>query len=167
MGRNHKNRIVFDVDPAYASEDWQPKTFRAPTYTVAAYTRVSENNDDHEYGLNVRKNYYEIAISAQPTWKFVGLYADEGLVGASARNRKEFDRMITDCRAGKIDLIIVKNFSCLANSFVSSLKKIETLLAMDPQVGIYIEENGINTLTAVGRKTLLDMINVRQVWKAG
>ena len=166
MGRNHANRIVIDIDPIYANKDWEPERFQPPTYRVAAYTRVSENSGDPQYGLKCQQHYYETAISVQPAFKYVGLYADEGITGASARNRKEFDRLVADCKAGKIDMIFVKRLFCLGISLVASLKKLESLLAIDPLVGVYIEEENINTFTTTGRKTLLDMIDVRLASKA-
>ena len=167
MGRNHANRIVSEIDPIYANKDWEPESFQPPTYRVAAYARVSENSDDPEYGLKCRQHYYETAIGTQSTLEYVGLYADEGISGVSARNRKEFDRLVADCKAGKIDLVVVKRFFCFGNSLIASLKKIESLLTIDPPVGIYIEDENINTLITKGRKTLLDLIIARQIVKAG
>jgi DNA invertase Pin-like site-specific DNA recombinase len=156
------------VDPIYAGKDWEPEFFVAPIYKVAAYARVAgDRRAGDEYSLETRRNYYETVIHKQPCWDYAGFYADEGIIGAEAKNDKEFQRMVADYKAGKIDLILVKDITSFSNSLTSSMKKIETLLAMDPLVGLYFEEMGINTLTASGRTELLGIVHGRQIWKAG
>ena len=167
MGRNHANRIVSEIDPKYANASWKPEEFRPPTYRVAAYTRVAENSGYPEYGLKCRQHYYETAINAQPSMQYVGIYADEGIFGDSARNCEEFDRMVADCKAGKIDLVVVKDISCFSNRLVDGLNKMESLLTLDSPVDIYIEDRNINTLTAASRKTFLAMIDMMRQLQAG
>ena len=143
MGRNHKNRIVSDIDPIYENKDFRQKKSR-----VAAYTRVSTDSYDQENSLKNQKDHYDTTIPANPNWEYVGLYVDNGISGTSTRNRKEFNRMIEDCTAGKIDLIVVKDVSRFARNIVDCLKTVETLQILDPPVGIYFENNNINTLDA-------------------
>ena len=149
MGRNHENRIVSEVDPVYENKDWRQKRFR-----VAAYARVSTDSSDQENSLSNQRKHYDTIIPANPNWEYVGLYADDGISGTSTRNRKEFNRLVGDCKAGKIDLIIVKDVSRLARNTNDCLNTAELLLTLDPPVGIYFENNNLNTLDA-GNKIFL------------
>ena len=151
MGRNHKNRIVSEVDPIYENKDWRQKVFR-----VAAYARVSTDSSDQENSLKNQKKHYDATIPANPNWKYVGLYADDGISGTSTHNRKEFNRMVEDCKEGKIDLIVVKEVSRFARNIIDCLNTVELLLTLDPPVGIYFETNNINTLDA-GNKIFLTL----------
>ncbi|MDR3109298.1 MAG: recombinase family protein [Planctomycetaceae bacterium] len=151
MGRNHKNRIVSEVDPIYADKDWRQKIFR-----VAAYARVSTDSSDQENSLRNQKKHYDATIPENPYWEYVGLYADDGISGTSTRNRKEFNRMVADCKAGKIELIVVKEVSRFARNIIDCLNTVELLLTLDPPVGIYFEANNTNTLDA-GNKIFLTL----------
>lgn len=44
---------------------------------VAAYVRVSTDNDEQTSSYELQKNYYTEYIKAQPGWEFVGIYDDE------------------------------------------------------------------------------------------
>ena len=96
-------------------------------------------------------------IPANPNWNYVGLYADDGISGTSTRNRKEFNRMIEDCKSHKIDLIVVKDVSRFARNIIDCLNTIELLQTLDPPVGVYFENNSINTLDP-GNKISLTVI---------
>jgi len=141
MGRNHQNRIVSEVDPIYENKDWRQKK-----YLVGAYTRVSTDSNDQENSLNNQKKHYDATIPANPNWEYVGLYADDGISGTSTRNRKEFKRMIEDCKTGKINLIVTKDVSRFARNIVDCLITVQFLLSLDPPVGVYFENNNLNTL---------------------
>ena len=141
MGRNHKNRIVSEVNPIYENKDWRQKTLR-----VAAYARVSTDSCDQENSLKNQKDHYDATIPTNPKWEYIGLYADDGISGTSTRNRKEFNRMVEDCEAGKIDLIVVKDVSRFARNTVDCISTVQFLLTLDPPVGIYFENNNLNTL---------------------
>jgi DNA invertase Pin-like site-specific DNA recombinase len=149
MGRNHKNRIVSEVDPTYEKKDWRQKIFRG-----AAYIRVSTDSSDQENSFDNQKQHYDTMIPQNPNWEYVGLYADDGISGTSIRNRTDFNRMVKDCTEGKIDLIIVKDVSRFARNLVDCLNTVELLLKLDPPVGIFFETNNINTLDA-GNKMFL------------
>ena len=103
MGRNHDKRIVSEINPIYEIKDWRTKQLR-----VAAYARVSTDSSDQENSLRNQKQHYEEFISANPHWDYISLYSDDGISGTSLRNRKGFNRMVEDCRAGLIDLVVVK-----------------------------------------------------------
>jgi len=149
MGRNLKNRIVSEVDPIYEHKD-----FRKTKSKVVAYVRVSTDSSDQENSLNNQKKHYDTIIPANPNWEYVGLYADDGISGTSIRNRTEFNRMIDDGRAGKFNQIVVKDLSRFARNIIDCLKTIELLQSLDPPVGVYFENNGINTLEPGNRISL-------------
>ena len=81
---------------------------------VAAYCRVSTDDPNQTSSYELQKNHYEEYIKEHPGWELVGIYADEGISGTSLAHREGFHRMLDDCNAGKIDLIITKSisFSC-------------------------------------------------------
>jgi len=141
MGRNLKNRIVLEVDPIYEHKDWRQKQ-----YLVGAYTRVSTDSSDQENSLINQKKHYDATIPANPNWEYVGLYADDGISGTSTRNRNEFKRMIEDCKTGKLNLIVTKDVSRFARNIVDCLATVQFLLSLDPPVGVYFENNNLNTL---------------------
>lgn len=149
IGRNHENRIVSEVDPIYENKDWRQKIFR-----VAAYARVSTDSSDQENSLKNQKRHYDTTIPANPNWEYVGLYADDGISGTSTHNRKDFNRMVEDCKAGKIDLIVVKDVSRFARNLVDCLNTAELLLELHPPVGIYFENNNLSTFD-IGNKVFL------------
>ncbi|GHT42476.1 hypothetical protein FACS189443_5530 [Planctomycetales bacterium] len=123
---------------------------------MAAYARVSTDSSDQENSLRNQKTHYDATIPANPNWEYVGLYADDGISGTSTRNRKEFNRMVEDCKAGKIELIVVKEVSRFARNIIDCLNTVELLLTLNPPVGIYFENNNINTLEA-GNKIFLTL----------
>ena len=126
------------------------------TIRVAAYTYVSPVNndwDDRENSLNNQTYHYEPLISANPNWEYVGLYADD-VSGTNIHDRKEFNQMLEDCKNGKVDLIVVKNASCFVNDLVDLLNTLEFLQTLDTPVGVYFEENNINTRDAGGEFVL-------------
>jgi DNA invertase Pin-like site-specific DNA recombinase len=145
MGRNLENRIVSEVDPIYENRDYRQKTSTGRR-RVAVYARVSTDSSDQENSLINQKQHYETTIPENPNWEYVAFYADEGISGTSTRNRTEFNRMIDDCKAKKIDLIVVKDVSRFSRNIVDCLKTVDELLELDPPVGIFFENNSLNTL---------------------
>lgn len=80
----------------------------------------------------------------KPKWHFVDIYADEGISGTGVKKRKDFQRMLRDCKKGKIDLILTKSVSRFARNTVDSLEYVRKLKAMN--IGIFFEEQNCNTL---------------------
>ena len=76
---------------------------------VAVYARVSTDNVQQTSSYELQKKYYEDFVVHHPNWTLVKIYADEGISGTSLAHRDEFNRMITDCRNGQIDMIITKS----------------------------------------------------------
>ena len=80
---------------------------------TAAYARVSSGKDAMLHSLSAQVSYYNSLIQSNPEWLFCGVYADEALTGTKD-NRENFQRLLTECRAGNIDLIITKSISRFA-----------------------------------------------------
>ena len=78
---------------------------QAPVLRVAAYCRVSTDSTDQQHSFGVQTEYYERLIGENPLWTLADIYADEGITGTSMKRRTEFNRMIADCKRGKIDRI--------------------------------------------------------------
>ena len=83
---------------------------------VAAYCRVSTKKDEQLNSYENQKAYYTEKIMANPDWTMADIFADEGITGTSACKRKDFLRMIRQCRQGKIDMILAKSVSRFART---------------------------------------------------
>lgn len=112
---------------------------------VAAYCRVSTDDEDQLNSYRTQKTYYSELIKKNPKWRFAGIYADEGITGTMVKKRDDFLRMIEDCEKGKIDLILIKSVSRYARNIVDCISYIRKLKALG--IGIYFEEQNINSLT--------------------
>lgn len=113
------------------------------TLRVAAYCRVSTDSDDQRNSFAAQNTHYNEMISSHDRWELVDIYADEGITGTSARKRPDFQRMLTDCRKGKIDKILVKSISRFARNTTDCLETIRELKALG--ISIYFEEHNIDT----------------------
>ena len=89
--------------------------------------RVSTNAEEQLQSFKSQKEYYQDKISANKEWALVGIYADEGISGTSLKHRDEFNRMIEDCKAGKIDLIVTKSVSRFARNIVDCIRRFVNL----------------------------------------
>ena len=113
---------------------------------VAVYARVSTGDPRQTSSYELQRNYYEKQVQKHPNWTLVSIYADEGLSGTSTKKRKEFNRMIEDCKAGKIDLILTKSISRFARNYVDCGHIVRELLDLNPPVGERFESENIFTL---------------------
>lgn len=137
------NREELEFIPAKPKE----KLFEdAGTKRVCAYCRVSTDDANQTSSYELQKNHYEDMIKEHQGWELVGIYADEGISGTSLQHRDEFNRMIQDCKIGKIDLIVTKSVSRFARNIVDCIAKVRELANMKPQVGVFFETEHIYTL---------------------
>lgn len=127
---------------------------------VAAYARVSTDSDDQENSFDAQKSFYERYIKENPLWDFVGIYADEGISGTSTKGRKEFQRMIDDAKAGKIDLIVAKSMSRFARNTLDTLTYIRELKAKG--VECYFQKENIYTFDSKGELLITIMSSLAQ-----
>jgi len=129
----------------------QPEKKITNKLRVCAYARVSTDSDKQEISLDNQVLTYENLIKSNPEYSFAGVYADQGITGFS-ENRPELQRMLSDARAGKIDMIITKSISRFARNTVTLLKYVREL--KDMGVGVLFEENNIYTLSSEGEMML-------------
>jgi len=118
---------------------------------VCAYARVSTDSLKQEDSLENQTSTYERIITSNPAYEFVGVYADQGISGYS-ENRPAFLSMIEKARAGDINLILTKSVSRFARNTVTVLKVARELKELG--VGIFFEEQNINTLSGDGEMML-------------
>ena len=90
---------------------------------VAAYARVSTGKDAMLHSLTAQIDYYKTKIRATPEWIFAGVYADEAKTGTK-ETREAFERLIADCRDGKIDMVLTKSISRFARNTVTLLQTV-------------------------------------------
>ena len=120
----------------------QPKAKR-----VAAYARVSSGKDAMLHSLSAQVSYYSDFIQGHSGWVYCGVFADEALTGTKD-DRDGFQRMLTECRAGNIDMVITKSISRFARNTVTLLETVRELKTLG--VDVYFEEQRIHTLSAEG-----------------
>ena len=112
------------------------------------YARVSTLNEEQEDSYKNQKEYFSRFINSRPDWELVGEYSDWGITGTKTDCRKDFNRMIEDCRAGKIDKILVKSVSRFARNTVDTLKYVRELKELG--VSVWFDNESIDTLTTGG-----------------
>lgn len=113
---------------------------------VAAYCRVSTKEEEQLTSFEHQQAYYTEKIMTTKGWTMAGIFADEGITGTKAKKRPEFLRMIEMCKRKKIDLILTKSISRFARNTLDCLKYIREL--KEQGIGVYFEEQNINTLDA-------------------
>ena len=115
---------------------------------VAAYARVSSNSEDQIHSFAAQNAYYTELITGNPEWEFVDVYADEGITGTSAEKRDDFQRLLKDCRRGRIDKVLTKSTARFARNTSESLMAVREL--RDLGIGVCFEEQGIDTAQMSG-----------------
>ena len=118
---------------------------------VAAYARVSCGKDAMLHSLASQVEYYRNYIRRHSDWEFAGVYADEAKTG-TRDSREQFQKLLSDCRSGKIDHIVTKSISRLARNTVTLLETVRELKSLG--ISIYFEEQNIDTATADGELML-------------
>lgn len=122
-----------------------PREKKPAILRVAAYCRVSTDSSDqlHSYAAQIRA--YTEEISKHANWKLVDVYADEGLTGTRTDKREDFNRMLSDCRKGKIDKVLVKSISRFARNTKDCLEALRELTSLG--VSVFFEEEDIHSET--------------------
>ena len=136
-----QNNMRIVVIPAKSREEIRQSERRL---RVAAYCRVSTDQEEQESSYEAQIGYYTEKINSNAEWQMAGIFADEGITGTQAKKRPEFLKMIRHCRQGKIDMILTKSLSRFARNTVDSLKYIRDLKALG--IAIVFEKENINTL---------------------
>ncbi len=136
------------------------KTEERPKLRVAAYCRVSTDSEEQSTSYEAQVEHYTNYIKGNPEWELAGIYADDGITGTNTKKREEFNRMIDDCMAGKIDMIITKSISRFARNTLDCLKYIRQL--KEKNIPVYFEKENINTLDSKGEVLLTIMASLAQ-----
>jgi len=126
---------------------------------VAAYARVSSGKDAMLQSLASQVSYYSDLIQKHCDWEYVGVYADEAKTGTKD-SRESFQRLLSDCRAGKIDMIITKSISRFARNTVTLLSTVRELKALG--IDVFFEEQNIHSLSADGELMLTILASYAQ-----
>lgn len=127
---------------------------------VAAYARVSTDNEEQLSSFDAQMDYYTRHIKSNSAWDFVEVYTDEGISATSTKKREGFNRMISDALSGKIDLIITKSVSRFARNTVDTLTTVRKLKAKG--VEVYFEKENIYTLDSKGELLITIMSSLAQ-----
>lgn len=120
-----------------------PKRTMRETERLAAYCRVSSNSTDQLHSFAAQIRYYGDYVRKNPKYELVDIYADEGITGTEMEKRDELNRLLRDCKKGKIDRIITKSVSRFARNTEEML--IMLRLLKEQGVSVYFEEQGIDT----------------------
>ena len=126
---------------------------------VAAYARVSVEKDASLHSLAAQISHYSSLIQSRKDWEYAGVYADEGLSGTKA-NRPEFQRLLQDCRAGKIDMVLVKAISRFARNTVTMLETVRELKTLG--IDVYFEKENIHSISGDGELMLTILASFAQ-----
>lgn len=127
---------------------------------VAAYCRVSTDSEEQETSYKAQVSHYTEYIKSKPEWQMVEVYADDGISGTNTAKRDEFNRMIADCEAGKIDLILTKSISRFSRNTLDCLKYTRKLKALN--IAVFFEKENINTMDSKGEVLLTIMASLAQ-----
>ena len=137
-----------------------PQPAQLPTrLRVAAYARVSCGKDEMLHSLAAQVSFYSNLIQSNPEWEYVGVYADEAETGTKS-SRPEFQRLIADCRASRIDLVLTKAISRFARNTVTLLETVREL--KDLGVGVYFAEQNLHSLSGDGELMLTILASYAQ-----
>ncbi|WP_418790902.1 recombinase family protein [Phosphitispora sp. TUW77] len=126
---------------------------------VAAYARVSSDKDTMLQSLAAQVSYYSNLIQQRPDWEYAGVYADEALTGTKDK-RPEFQRMLSDCKNGRIDRIVTKSISRFARNTVTLLETVRDLKLLG--VDVYFEEQNIHSISGDGELMLTILASYAQ-----
>ena len=146
-----------EVIPAIATDE---VALEERKLKVAAYVRVSTENDEQTSSYELQVNDFTDRIRANPNWEFAGIYSDEGISGTELSHRKGMLQMIEDARSGKIDHILAKSIARFARNVVDCLSIIDELKKIG--VGVHFDENNLYTLDTTGALVLTILATVAE-----
>jgi len=118
---------------------------------TAAYARVSSDKDAMRHSLAAQVSYYSALIQRKIEWEFAGVYADDPVSGTKD-NRAEFQRMLADCRAGKIDQVITKSITRFARNTLTTLEIVRELKNLG--IDVYFEKEHLHSMSGDGELIL-------------
>lgn len=119
---------------------------------AAGYARVSVDTDRLAHSLSAQVSYYSSLIQRNPEWEYAGVYADFGISGTGTAGRSEFLRLIADCEAGKVDVVLTKSISRFARNTVDLLSTVRHL--KENGVEVWFEKERIHSFSGDGELML-------------
>ena len=131
--------IIIPAKPELAQEAVIKRQLR-----VAAYCRVSTEEEEQASSYEAQCQYYTDKIMSNKEWTMAGIFADEGISGTSTKKRTEFLRMIRQCRQKKIDLILTKSIQRFARNTLDCINYTRILRQLG--IGVFFEKENINSL---------------------
>lgn len=142
-------------------EKLTPKTPEPPRRKrVAAYARVSVESVRMQHSLSAQVSYYSALIQQHTEWEYAGVYADYGISGTGTKDRDEFNLLLADCEAGKIDIILTKSIQRFARNTVDLLNTIRHLKELG--IEVRFEKENINSLSGDGELMLTILASLAQ-----
>jgi DNA invertase Pin-like site-specific DNA recombinase len=125
---------------------------------VAVYIRVADRNESRLAALEMQCRHYSEEVSRHHDWVLAEIYSDSGTNGSTKVKHPELDRLLDDCRTGKIDLIYTKSVSRVSQNAVQMLAICKELASLNPPVAVYFETENINSLDSVGGFPILEIV---------
>ena len=143
VGTQRRTKVEIELIKANDPFDGSSRR-RIERLRVAAYCRVSTDDEDQIKSYNSMIRHYTDLIQSNKEYIFAGVYADRAITGTKVDKREEFQRLIQDCMDGKIDLIIAKSIPRFARNTLDTLKYVRML--KERNIAVYFEVEKINTL---------------------
>lgn len=127
---------------------------------VAAYCRVSTDDEEQLTSYEAQVDHYSSYIKKNSEWEFAGIYADEAISGTNTKKRTDFNRLIDDCMAGKIDYIITKSVSRFARNTLDCLEYTRKL--KEKNIPVFFEKENIISTDSKGELMLTIIASIAQ-----
>lgn len=127
---------------------------------VAAYCRVSTDDEEQLTSYEAQVSHYSSYIQQNPEWEFAGIYADEAISGTNTKKRTDFNRLIDDCMAGKVDYVITKSVSRFARNTLDTLNYTRQL--KEKNIPVFFEKENIISTDSKGELMLTIMASIAQ-----
>ena len=137
------NMRIIEIPASMQESDGRRNSVRK--LRVAAYCRVSTEEEEQQGSFEIQKLYYTEKIESTPEWEVAGIYADDGISGVHTKKREGFNQMIQDCKKHKIDLVLTKSISRFARNTLDSIQYVRMLKQMG--IAVIFEKENINTAT--------------------
>ncbi|MCI2105294.1 MAG: recombinase family protein [Intestinimonas sp.] len=142
-----KTVSVIPANPKTLREGVRKKKLR-----VAAYCRVSTDQEEQQSSYQAQIEYYTAKIKTNKDWTMAGIFADEGITGTSAKKRTEFLKLMKLCERGKVDMVLTKSISRFSRNTLDCLGYIRKL--KEKGIPIIFEKEGINTMRMASEMTI-------------
>lgn len=160
--RKKQENRSFEVEVIKATVGVTPEGTEAPYKRVAAYCRVSTDQEAQSSSYELQCEYYTQYIGAKEGWILAGIYADEGISGTQMKHRDQLLKLVEACKNGEVDMILTKSISRLSRNVVDCLTMIRELKALNPPVEVYFEKERLSSLDDKTDMVLSMMASIAQ-----